>query len=93
MAKRKLIKDQDRGKLIDIPVDEDSLIRHYSLSLTDRLLTHQFDEHRYRIVRELLAKLDDLSHDQSVATAGIEVVGKPGWGCVTLPDHLVSPSC
>lgn len=37
MAKRKLLKDQDRRKLIDIPVDEDSLIRHYSLSLADRL--------------------------------------------------------
>ncbi len=56
-------------------------------------LTHQLDEHRHRIVRELLAKLDDLSHNQSVATAGIEVVGKPGRGCVTLPDHLAPPSC
>ncbi|WP_320202251.1 Tn3 family transposase (plasmid) [Agrobacterium sp. rho-13.3] len=37
MAKRKLLKDQDRRKLIDIPVDEASLIRHYSLSLADRL--------------------------------------------------------
>jgi hypothetical protein len=37
MAKRKLLKDQDRRKLVDIPVDEDSLIRHYSLSLADRL--------------------------------------------------------
>ncbi|MES5047201.1 DUF4158 domain-containing protein [Rhizobium nepotum] len=36
MAKRKLLKDQDRRKLVDIPVDEDSLIRHYSLSLADR---------------------------------------------------------
>ncbi|WP_210165237.1 hypothetical protein, partial [Rhizobium rhizogenes] len=26
MAKRKLLKDQDRRKLVDIPVDEDSLI-------------------------------------------------------------------
>lgn len=37
MAKRKLLKVQDRGKLVDIPVDEDSLVRHYSLSLADRL--------------------------------------------------------
>ncbi|MET3757700.1 hypothetical protein ABID08_005081 [Rhizobium binae] len=37
MAKRKLLKDQDRRKLVDIPVDENSLIRHYSLSLADRL--------------------------------------------------------
>jgi TnpA family transposase len=37
MAKRKLLKDQDRRKLFDIPVDEDSLIRHYSLSPSDRL--------------------------------------------------------
>ncbi len=37
MAKRKLLKDQDRRKLVDIPVDEDSLIRHYSLSPADRL--------------------------------------------------------
>jgi TnpA family transposase len=37
MAKRKLLKDQDRRKLVDIPVDEDNLIRHYSLSLADRL--------------------------------------------------------
>ncbi|SCX32439.1 Transposase, TnpA family [Agrobacterium sp. DSM 25558] len=37
MAKRKLLKDQDRRKLVDIPLDEDSLIRHYSLSLADRL--------------------------------------------------------
>lgn len=55
-------------------------------------LAHQLDEHRHRIVRELLAKLDDLSHDQSVATAGVEVVGKPGRRCVALPDHLVPPS-
>ena len=37
MAKRKLLKEQDRRKLFDIPVDEDSLIRHYSLSPADRL--------------------------------------------------------
>ncbi len=37
MAKRKLLKDQDRRKLVDIPVDEDSLFRHYSLSPADRL--------------------------------------------------------
>ncbi len=27
MAKRKLLKDPDRRKLVDIPIDEDSLIR------------------------------------------------------------------
>ena len=32
MAKRKLLKDQVRRKLFDILLDEDSLIRHYSLS-------------------------------------------------------------
>lgn len=37
MAKRKLLKVQDRQKLFDIPADEDSLIRHYSLSSADRL--------------------------------------------------------
>lgn len=37
MAKRKLLKDQDRRTLFDIPVDEDSLIRHYSLSPSDCL--------------------------------------------------------
>ena len=37
MAKRKLLKDQDRRKLFDIPVDEDSFIRHYLLSSADRL--------------------------------------------------------
>jgi hypothetical protein len=37
MAKRKLIKAQDREALFDIPTDADSLIRHYSLSPTDRL--------------------------------------------------------
>jgi hypothetical protein len=37
MAKRKLLKEQDRRKLFDISVDEDSLIRHYSLSPADRL--------------------------------------------------------
>lgn len=37
MAKRKLLKEQDRQKLFGIPVDEDSLIRHYSLSAADRL--------------------------------------------------------
>ena len=35
MAKRKLLKDQDRRKLFDIPVDEDSFIRHYLLSSAD----------------------------------------------------------
>ncbi len=37
MTKRKLLKGQDRRKLVDIPVDEDSSIRRYSLSLADRL--------------------------------------------------------
>ena len=37
MAKRKLLKNQDRHALFDIPTDEDSLIRHYSLSPADRL--------------------------------------------------------
>lgn len=49
-------------------------------------LAHQLVEHRHRVVRELLAKLDDLSHDQSVATAGVEVVGKPDWRCVARWD-------
>ncbi|MDG4892706.1 Tn3 family transposase [Mesorhizobium sp. WSM4976] len=37
MAKRKLLKVQDRQKVFDIPADEDSLIRRYSLSPADRL--------------------------------------------------------
>lgn len=37
MARRTLLKAQDRQELFDIPVDEDSLIRHYSLSPADRL--------------------------------------------------------
>ncbi|KAB2758413.1 DUF4158 domain-containing protein, partial [Brucella anthropi] len=37
MAKRKLLKIQDRKALFDIPTDEDSLMRHYSLSPADRL--------------------------------------------------------
>ena len=37
MAKRTLLKVQDRQELFDIPADEDSLIRHYSLSPADRL--------------------------------------------------------
>jgi TnpA family transposase len=37
MAKRRLLKLQDRQALFDIPTDEDSLIRHYSLSPADRL--------------------------------------------------------
>lgn len=37
MAKRKLLKAQDRQALFDIPTDQDSLIRHYSLSPADRL--------------------------------------------------------
>ena len=37
MGKRKLLKAQDRLKLFDVPADEDSLIRYYSLSPADRL--------------------------------------------------------
>lgn len=37
MARRKILKAQDRQELFDIPADEDSLIRHYSLSAADRL--------------------------------------------------------
>lgn len=37
MAKRTLLKIQDRHELFDIATDEDSLIRHYSLSPVDRL--------------------------------------------------------
>jgi len=37
--------------------------------------THQLDEHRHCIVGEVLAELNDLSHDQSVPATGIEVVG------------------
>lgn len=37
MAKRKLLKVHDRQKIFEIPADEDSLIRHYSLSPADRL--------------------------------------------------------
>ena len=37
MAKRKLLKIQDRHALFDIPTDEDSLIRRYFLSSADRL--------------------------------------------------------
>ncbi|TCQ70422.1 TnpA family transposase [Ochrobactrum sp. BH3] len=37
MAKRTLLKIQDRHELFNIPTDEDSLIRHYSLSPADRL--------------------------------------------------------
>lgn len=37
MARRTLLKTQDRQELFDIPTDEDSLIRHYSLSAADRL--------------------------------------------------------
>ena len=37
MARRTLLKTQDRQELFDIPADEDSLIRHYSLSPADRL--------------------------------------------------------
>jgi TnpA family transposase len=37
MPKRTLLKIQDRRELFDIPTDDDSLIRHYSLSPADRL--------------------------------------------------------
>jgi len=37
VGRRKILKAQDRRALFDIPADEDSLIRHYSLSATDRL--------------------------------------------------------
>ena len=37
MARRKILKAQDRRELFDIPADEDSLIRRYSLSTSDRL--------------------------------------------------------
>jgi TnpA family transposase len=37
MAKRKLLKVHDRQKVFDIPADENSLIRHYSLSPAGRL--------------------------------------------------------
>ena len=37
VARRTLLKSQDRQELFDIPTDEDSLIRHYSLSAADRL--------------------------------------------------------
>ncbi|OYX98757.1 MAG: hypothetical protein B7Y78_00935 [Caulobacter sp. 35-67-4] len=37
MARRTILKAQDRRQLFDIPADEDSLIRHYSLSAADRL--------------------------------------------------------
>ncbi|MBO9463310.1 Tn3 family transposase [Labrenzia sp. R5_0] len=37
MARRMLLKVQERQELFDIPTDEDSLIHHYSLSPADRL--------------------------------------------------------
>lgn len=37
MARRTLLKIQDRQDLFEIPTDEDSLIRHYTLSAADRL--------------------------------------------------------
>jgi hypothetical protein len=37
MARRKLLKIQDREELFGVPIDEDSLIRHYTLSPADRL--------------------------------------------------------
>jgi TnpA family transposase len=37
MGRRKILKVQDRQKLFDVPADEDSLIRHYTLTAADRL--------------------------------------------------------
>ena len=37
MARRALLKEHERKTLFDIPVDEDSLISHYSLSPADLL--------------------------------------------------------
>jgi hypothetical protein len=37
VARRALLKELERKTLFDIPVDEDSLIRHYSLSPVDLL--------------------------------------------------------
>lgn len=54
--------------------------------------TYQLDEHRHCIVRELLAELDKLRHDQGVSTAGIEVVGQPCRCGVALTDHLIPSS-
>lgn len=49
------------------------------------------DEHRDRIVGELLAELGDLRNDQRVPAAGIEVVGEPGGSSIALSDHLIPP--
>jgi TnpA family transposase len=37
MGRRKILKVQDRQKLFDVLADEDSLIRHHSLTAADRL--------------------------------------------------------
>lgn len=37
MARRALLKEHERKTLLDIPIDEDSLIRHYSLAPADLL--------------------------------------------------------
>ncbi|MBM3642275.1 MAG: DUF4158 domain-containing protein, partial [Alphaproteobacteria bacterium] len=37
MGRRKILKVQERQEIFNIPADEDSLIRHYSLSAADRL--------------------------------------------------------
>lgn len=37
MGRRKILNVQDRQKLFDVPADEDSLIRHHSLTAADRL--------------------------------------------------------
>ena len=37
MGRRKILKVQDRQKLFGVPADEDSLIRHHSLTAADRL--------------------------------------------------------
>jgi hypothetical protein len=54
--------------------------------------THELDEHRYRIIGELLAEFDCLSHDQSVTATCVEVVGQPCWRGVAFADHLIPTS-
>ena len=61
VGRRKILKVQDRRKLFDILADEDSLIRHYSVSAADRpeiafaVLLAMFDPARSPGVAELLA--------------------------------------
>jgi len=54
--------------------------------------SHQLDEHRDRIIGELLSKLYDLCNDQGVPATCVEVVGQPCRSCVALTDHLIPPS-